>query len=1094
MDTLDGWKIEERIGAGGLADVYRAVPEHGEGRHVALKVLREADRSVAHRKRFLREGRLLARMSHPGLPRCSEAVDGPQPYLVLELLRGRTLSECVKSGGPLDPQQASIVATSILRVLGYLHERGIVHRDVKSSNIYLADDRRVLLLDLGLAADPADPLTTTLGDVMGTYAYMAPEQLSGAEVDHRCDLYSLGVTLYEALAGVRPYQARGAAGYLQATRDTDPLALSEICLDAPARLLDTVSRLMARDPTARPSSAGIALAMLTGSGGVHRTLERPPMVGRAAAIGAIQAAFDVGGVVVITGEIGSGTSRMASWALSAARDLGFETIALRCSDRGPPNDVIDQLARDLARLAGPVRTDARSLGKALADQAAEGPVLVVLEGAEQCAPEAGRVLAEVLRAAPNAACVVTGVRPAPYVTGHEVGLRVLTVGEVGQVLRGMLGTRSPPAGLAARLHRMSGGLPAIVVLAVNELVTRQALWFEGIGDDGASIWRLDRSVTLTPTTGMVRLFGDVLAGLGAPARRLLDLMAVAGAALPLDVALEVAELDPLDGAHGPLIRTGLAQMERRESGDWLRLRRPAVGTLVVRQVPAERRIVLHRGLATALARLDSTAWRDQRVAWHGAHAIEGRGAPEALLSLAEQLHTHGQDADALGVLHRAVSHPRISPAVAAQLAVVRGEVLESLGRREEAAEALHAARRLAEDVADDSLLARALVDLATVYQAVGDERRAGSMADEALDILDQRPQDPSLPRALLLVARNLYAAAHPDQAADLCHRCIDTALEQDRPLCAALAHGWLGVMMAEEGQLDDGVRHLEQESAFLRVHGLHKDLVEALYWLSVCRRRLGRVEGALAALDEALHVSASGDLHYERALVRVGRAQVLNSVGDVDGCSQELVEARHALDRDARAGVRLAYREAQLEARLGVADHQAALATCKAAEVDAGRSGYVAVGAYFVGIMGVLTADAEALTESMDILSCGGDRREWARLLLLGASVGGDAEVLSSAEEEARACGDRFLLLARLGQRRAPPRGARCRGRHRSPPSRRAGGALRTGARGAVVPGGSPRLIAPPDRPRTTGVRYAAASRRLPHLSVPQERLEPREV
>ncbi|MCK6502263.1 protein kinase [Myxococcota bacterium] len=1010
MERIDGFVIEERIGAGGLADVYRAVPAEG-GRPVALKVLREADRSAAHRKRFLREGRLLARMSHPGLPRCMGAIDGHQPYLVLELLRGRTLSERIKAGGALDPGQASIVAMGILRVLAYLHEAGIVHRDVKSSNVYLADDRRVMLLDLGLAADPADPLSTTLGDVMGTYAYMAPEQLSGAEVDHRCDLYSLGVTLYEALAGVRPYQARGAAGYLQAGRESEPPPLSELCPDAPARLLDTVARLMARDPTARPSSAGIALAMLTGTGGAKRSLEQPPLVGRAAAMGAIQAAMDAGGTVLITGEIGSGTSRMANWALETARKEGFETIALRCSNRGPPQDVIDQLARDLSRMAGPVDADPQALGPALAAQAGEGPLLLVLEGAEQCAPDTGLTLSRILRAAPQAAVVVTGVRPPPHLPGHEVPLRALSVNEVNQLLRGMLDTLTPPAGLAAQLHRMSGGLPAIVVLAVKELVARQALWFEGIGDDGASMWRLDRTVPLTPTTGLVRLFGEVLASLSEPARSLLELLSVVGEALPLEVALEVAGLDPSGMEQGPLLSTGLAQIEERPDGEWISLRRPAVGTLAVRQVPVARQVALHRGVADALARLPASAWRDQRVAWHHAHGAEPGQAPSALLGLAEDLHEAGNDASALDVLHRASAQPSLSPPVAARIAVLRGEALEALGRREEAAEALNAGRRLAEDLADDGLLARALVDLATVYQGLGDERRAATLADEALDVLDNLPRDPTLPRALLLSAENLHAAARPDEAADLFHRCIDAALQQGRPRFAALAHGALGVMLAEEGQLSDALRHLEQEAGFLRGHGLRRELVEVLYRLASCRLRLGHVDQAAEALAEAEDLASSADLPYERALVRIGMAAMLLCVGDHDGARRELKQARHALEPDARSTIRLAYREVQLLLRLQAADHQAALATCQAAEVEAARAGQLAVGSWFLGIMGVLTADADALTEAMEVLARGGDRRLAARLLLLGASVGGDAEVLRSAEEEARACGDVFVLL-----------------------------------------------------------------------------------
>ncbi|RME28603.1 MAG: hypothetical protein D6798_02025 [Deltaproteobacteria bacterium] len=1012
MQRLDDWILEERIGSGGLADVYRAVAADGEGRAVALKVLREPERSAAHRKRFLREGRLLARMSHPGLPRCQGAVDGDRPYLVLELLKGRTLSDRIKAGGPLDPAQATLVAIGILRVLAYLHEHGIVHRDVKSSNVYLADDRRVMLLDLGLAADPTDPLTTTLGDVMGTYAYMAPEQLAGAEVDHRCDLYSLGVTLYEALAGVRPYQARGAAGYLQAGRESDPPPLSELCPDAPARLIDTVTRLMARDPTARPSSAGIALAMLTGSGGVQRSLNPPPLVGRAAAIGAVQAVLDAGGVAIITGEIGSGTSRIANWALKTAREEGFETIALRCTGRGPPHDIIDQLARDLSRLSGPVEPDPYLLGQALADQAAEGPLLIVVEAAEQCSPAASDALARILRSAQGAAVVVTGVRPPPQITGHVVPLRALTVNEVTQLLRGMLGTHSPPAGLASRLHRMSGGLPAIVVLAVKELVARQALWCEGVGDDGGSLWRLDRTVPMTPTTGLVRLFGEVLASLSAPSRRLLEVLSVAGTSLPVDVALEVAGLDASGAEAGPLLRNGLVERFEGEGGEeWLRLRRPAVGTLVGRQVSRQRQVGIHRALAASLEKLPPSRWRDRRVAWHQAHAAEGERAPAALLALAEQLSAEDLHASAIEVLGRASSLPAASPEISARLALARGEALEALGRRQEAAEALTAARRLAEDLGDPSLVARALVDLAVVYQGMGDERRAASLADEALDILDQRPDDPSLPRALMLAADKLQAAARPDEAAELYHRCIDVAMRQGRGRYAAMAHGALGVMLADEGQLDDAVRHLDQEIAYLRLHHLRTELIVALSRLARCQRRLGRVDLALEALDEAEHLAITAELDYERALIGIGRVAVWLSLGDLSRARKELRACRVAIDPDARSAMRLAYREVQLEARLDTGDHQAALATCQAAEVEASRAGHLALGAYFLGITGVLTADADALIEAMDVLGRGGDRRLAARLLLLGATVGGDAEVLASAEEETRACGDRFLLL-----------------------------------------------------------------------------------
>src|SRR5687767_7832282 len=127
----------ERIGEGGIADVFRG---SWREREVALKVLRETERSGL-RKRFVREGRLLQRLSHPGLVRCFEVMDGEQPVLVLELLLGASLDIRLRAG-PITPDEGVLFASSALRTLGYLHENGIVHRDIKASNVWFGDDRR----------------------------------------------------------------------------------------------------------------------------------------------------------------------------------------------------------------------------------------------------------------------------------------------------------------------------------------------------------------------------------------------------------------------------------------------------------------------------------------------------------------------------------------------------------------------------------------------------------------------------------------------------------------------------------------------------------------------------------------------------------------------------------------------------------------------------------------------------------------------------------------------------------------------------------------------------------------------------------------
>ena len=362
---IERYDIRERIGAGGLADVY-AGRDTRTDREVALKILREPDRDDAHVRRFLREGRLLSALRHERLPRCYEVLECPRPALVLERLRGCSLSQRIRASGRLQPARVEAIAIALLDVLAFLHANGIVHRDVKAGNIYLERDERILLMDLGLAVDPTDVLTTTLGDVVGTYAYMAPEQIAGAEVDHRCDLYSLGVTLYETLAGRRPFRAEGAAGYLEAHLQASPRPLKSLAPSGtPARLIHLVERLMARDPADRPYSARVALALLTGQS-LHDELRDPPLVGRSGVLGSIEAVLDAGGVVQLVGEPGMGLGRCARLAWTQARSRRIEVLNLRCGRVADEAGLWEALSGALRASLGRVRPREDAVRKALA--------------------------------------------------------------------------------------------------------------------------------------------------------------------------------------------------------------------------------------------------------------------------------------------------------------------------------------------------------------------------------------------------------------------------------------------------------------------------------------------------------------------------------------------------------------------------------------------------------------------------------------------------------------------------------------------------------------------------------------------------------
>jgi len=212
---LEGrYRIEAELGAGGVGSVYRGL--HLKlGRTVAIKVLKpEYGASAELRQRFEREARALATLSHPNIVTVMDSgVAGDMPYLVMELLQGETLADRIKSG-PLEPDEAFRIAGDLVTALGFVHEHGLVHRDVKPGNVFLQNAGTgpplVRLLDFGLAKfvapDAGGRAITRAGQVFGTPTYMAPEQVAGQDADVRADVYAVGIILFEMLAGKAPFR------------------------------------------------------------------------------------------------------------------------------------------------------------------------------------------------------------------------------------------------------------------------------------------------------------------------------------------------------------------------------------------------------------------------------------------------------------------------------------------------------------------------------------------------------------------------------------------------------------------------------------------------------------------------------------------------------------------------------------------------------------------------------------------------------------------------------------------------------------------------------------------------------------------------
>ena len=653
--VIDGYVFMREVGSGGMARVLLAKAPSGE--LVALKVLRKS-RFRTGLVRFRREFRALSRINHPNVIRVDAYGDvHGHPYIAMEYVDGPDLHSLIRSFRAWDPgkrwRRCEEILIDLCRALSAIHKRGLVHRDMKPSNVLIAKDHTCKLTDFGIVKDldPShDPhMSTTL---VGTWAYASPEQITGNAIDYRSDIYSMGVILFAMLTGKRPFVANDMAGYLALHRDRPAPAPRDVNRNIPEHLDEICRRMLQKAPGDRYQSAQEILYRLEAEERVPLPQAtdgwQPPLVGRDLEIEAISNAVagltdQRGGVLVLEGDDGSGKSRLLDYAADRAQMLGIPHHRAEFRETTPVFQVLIGIVRDVLKELGnraptelaadlaayssteSLRGDARyavydGAREALELALEDHPRVLVLDDLHLAHPRELHLLSFLVRnlvgKGHRPMLVITSLRPkasAPsdaFAMGEEIGFEpnqilvgALSREDLHTVVTGLVGDSKSARLLAQRLHKETEGNAFFVTEFLRSLLASKVI--ARTVDGHALTIDADEISTghLEIPLGVRQMMKARLDAIKSEDRRVLEVLAVSGGReVDLDVLLDVLEededevLDALDR----LLAAGIVR-ERRVGDTVLHVvTHMKFSDVVYRDLDAERRPWLHRKLAAAL--------------------------------------------------------------------------------------------------------------------------------------------------------------------------------------------------------------------------------------------------------------------------------------------------------------------------------------------------------------------------------------------------------------------------------------------------------------------------------------------------------------
>ncbi len=979
-----------------------------DGNFVALKVLKDS-RVDTGQVRFRREFRALARMNHPNVIRVDSYGDiFGHPYIAMEFVDGRDLHKVIRGfrrlGAPQRWRSCEGILVDLCRALAHIHRHGLVHRDLKPSNVLLDQHQRAKLTDFGIVKDlDPDRDPNVSNTLVGTWAYASPEQICGEPVDHRSDLYSLGVILFTMLTGRRPFVAKGLAEYLELHRDHRAPRPGDLVPGVPPLLEDICVRLLCKRPRDRFQSAQEILFRLEKTDTLRQVRSRPaaswepPFVGQEAPLATILDSINAltsgqGGVLWITGPLGSGRTRLLEAALSHARELGFPVHKVRARAADGALGSLARFSRQVARDLGanvpqglekaldafvdprqgtlqPGNTRYRLydlLRLALRRALIHGPRVLAVDDLHMAGVVLLDLLAFLARAmvAEGLPLLVVGTARSdgesmvlPGLGGFQelgfepglVELEPLGLGDLMDLLAALLGNAQGTRALAERLHRETEGNPLFVTEFLQTLLERRVIvkgpggWALAIDTDEV------RSGHLEIPAGIRSVLGERLAAVGQAQKSVLDVLAVNGRELDLDVLLEVLELDEdsvLDHLDR-LVTQGILVERRAGVLLYLDFSHGKFGDIIYRDMQSAQRAELHGRLARIYESMHGGSVSRQ-IGEHYRRAGDTGNAFKHLVVAAEALFRRSAPAEAWELLERAGAcedqartelEDSTFKSLRLRILNIKAEILYGRGSWESARGIQEEALVMAGSMALYHEAVRARLRLASSEFRLGNEDHARELREIALAEARRLPNRELVAEALHGLAASAWARGDLEACSRLSNEGLVLAVgsrmqgQRAELLLARTA------VQASNGDLATAIRDLsEAESIFDR---LGRKRARCLALTNLAETRTWKGNLAMALSDAVLARQLAAEVLY-----RLGEGIASRVEGSVELELGRLEEARvhlgNALDillplkvNDELVAVRYALGRVELEAgNLHQAEHHLSIARGVATKRD----------------------------------------------------------------------------------------------------------------------------------------------------------------